>query len=284
MTNINDTEELATTADMATQSTEPDLVDRMRRLSVGSSESSYSLVSDAPSVRSLDSNGSVNGGVSIKPPSIEVLETCLEALTVAADALDPPSHDRKASLDTAGSEPEAKEPTTLSRPCTPTTPSPSICSYWEQFPGFVPEPKATFKDELARLAKHENWSNNARRKQQVKALTAEIAHHYGTNMNKLDRWQQLCEDVGIDVIPTSITQCKKVRYVTRGVRCHEHQLMVYRQSHRSSSICIMSSTTGAIRTSRSSGSNHMDSSVGTHALATGFRKSVPNKTTSFAFC
>jgi hypothetical protein len=284
MTNINDTEELATTVDMATQSTEPDLVDRMRRLSVGSSGSSFSLISDAPSVRSLDSNGSVNGGVSIESPSIEVLETCLEALTVAADTLDPPTHDRKASIDTAGSETEAKEPTSSSRPCTPTTPPPSVCPYWQQFPGFVPEPTATFKDELARLAEHENWSNNAKRKQQVKALTAEIAHHYGTHMNKLDRWQQLCEDVGIDVIPTSIKQCKKVCCAIRGVRYSQHELISDRSSHRSSSTYTTSSITGATQMSRFYGSNHMDNSVDTHAPATSFRKSVLSKTTSSVFC
>jgi hypothetical protein len=65
--------------------------------------------------------------------------------------------------------------------------------------------------ELARLAKYEQWSSKTKRKQQVKALSAEITHHYGTHKNKLDRWQQLCEDVGIDVVPTSIRQCRKVR-------------------------------------------------------------------------
>jgi hypothetical protein len=218
MTNNITAEDVATTADMATHSTEPDLVDRMRRLSVGSAESSYSLVSDAPSVRSLDSNGSVNGGVNIEPPSIEVLETCLEALTVAADTLGP-THHRRASIETSSSETDAKEPTPPSETCPPTTTPASISPYWQQFPGFVPEPTATFKGEFARLAKHENWSGNAKRKQQVKALTAEIAHHYGTHMNKLDRWQQLCEDVGTDVIPTSITQCRKVRHAVSVVRC-----------------------------------------------------------------
>lgn len=63
---------------------------------------------------------------------------------------------------------------------------------------------------MARLAKHESWTGKTKRKQQVKALSAEITHHYGTHKNKLDCWQQLCEDVGIDVVPTSIRQCRKV--------------------------------------------------------------------------
>jgi hypothetical protein len=210
MTDYIDTEEVATAVDMETHSTEPDLVDRMRRLSVGSAESSYSLVSDVPSVRSLDSNGSVNGGVSVEPPSIEVLETCLETLATTARTLDS-IHRRRASIDSACSTTEASEANQQSERCTSSTPPSPISPYWQQFPGFIPEPTATFKQELARLAKHESWSGNAKQKQQVKALTAEIAHHYGTNMNKLDRWQQLCEDVGIDFIPTSITQCRKVR-------------------------------------------------------------------------
>jgi hypothetical protein len=208
-TNIS-TDDIATTKIMATTTPEPDLVDRMRRMSVGSTGSSYSLVSEVSTVQSLDTNGSVNGGVLVSPPTLETLETCLEALTAADRALNIVENLRD-SIDTTGPKNAKAKP--QQQPDTPSTDDASLASispYWLQFPGFVPTPTATFKDELARLAKHENWSNKTTRKQQVKALSAEIAHHYGTNKNKLDRWQQLCEDVGIDVIPTSITQCRKV--------------------------------------------------------------------------
>jgi hypothetical protein len=225
ITNIN-VENLAT---MATQTAEPDLVNRMRRLSAGSTESSFSVISDNPSVRSLDTNGSVNGGISVEPPSIKVLEICLEALTVA-DRVSKSIIDHGNSTDIAESMPSSTN-TGASTPCTTDaaestpdtteqpqqpdtiskeTPTPEPSPYWLQFSGFVPAPTATFRDELARLAKHENWSNKTKRKQQVKALSAEITHHYGTCKDKLDRWQQLCEDVGIDVVPKSITQCRKV--------------------------------------------------------------------------
>jgi hypothetical protein len=49
----------------------------MRRLSIDSSTSSFSIISDAPSVQSLDTNGSVNGGVAVDPPSLQVLESSL---------------------------------------------------------------------------------------------------------------------------------------------------------------------------------------------------------------
>jgi hypothetical protein len=211
--------DVETLTTMATETTESDLVNRMRRLSAGSTESSFSVISDNPSVRSLDTNGSVAGGISVEPPSIKVLEICLEALTDAdrvtksiiehEDATNTTENTPNIT-DTAESTPNTtgqseESNTSCLRTCTP-EPSP----YWLDFPGFVPAPTATFKDELARLAEHEKWSNKTKQKQLVKALSAEIAHHYGTCKDKLDRWQQLCEDVGTDVVPTSITQCRKV--------------------------------------------------------------------------
>ncbi|KAF1920995.1 hypothetical protein BDU57DRAFT_534707 [Ampelomyces quisqualis] len=191
-----------------TQVAELDLVDRMRRLSVGSTASSFSIVSDAPSVLSLDTNGSVNGGVPVDPPSLQVLEICLEALTAADRTSDPRQHETDA-VETADPIPDVKNTHQSLEAHELISSTPDVNAYWLQFPGFIPNPTATFTNELERLAKHENWTNKKKRKQQVKALSTEIAHHYGTHMNKLDRWQQLCEDVGIDVVPTSIRQCRK---------------------------------------------------------------------------
>lgn len=201
-------------ADMTTETAstgEPDLVDRLRRLSVGSTGTAFSVISDAPSVRSLDTNGSVSGGVPVEPPSIDILEICLEALTKAERASKPASQDEEEPAISADSvETKAANTNQRSESTTSESHAADMSPYWSQFPTFVPNPRARFKNELARLAKHENWSSKTKRKQQVKALSAEIAHHYGTHKDKLDRWQQLCEDVGIDVVPTSIRQCRKV--------------------------------------------------------------------------
>lgn len=96
MATENTTNDATTPVTMATTTTpvaEPDLVDRMRRLSVGSSTSSFSIISDAPSVQSLDTNGFVNGGVAVDPPSLQVLEICLETLTAADRTLDTSQHE-----------------------------------------------------------------------------------------------------------------------------------------------------------------------------------------------
>jgi len=227
--------------DTATQIAQPDLVDCMRRLSVASSTSSYSLISEAPSVLSLDTNGSVNGGVAINAPAIEVLETCLEALTTSDDNLDAsiyhdappiPAAPAPASdqdlISTADTRPRSPSPHKPNQhpDALPTKPQSSLPSpYWLQFPSFTPSPTSPFKQEFARLAQHQTWPSAERRSQQIKALAAEIAHHYGTHLNKLGRWQQLCEDVGIEVIPRSVTQCRKVSPATHSISMRYYMIL-----------------------------------------------------------
>jgi hypothetical protein len=88
---------------------------------------------------------------------------------------------------------------------------PKASSFWYRYPGFEPDPRAPFKLELGRLCKHVGARTKKEKKDlQTEALTAEIKFHYGSSMSRLDRWQELCEEVGIEKIPTSITQCQKV--------------------------------------------------------------------------
>jgi hypothetical protein len=96
------------------------------------------------------------------------------------------------------------------RPSSTSLPAQEVAGFWLQFPGFVPQPKASFKSEFGRLAKKQCWNTKTKQKHQVEALTSEIDFHYGKCLDKLDRWQQLCKDVGIENIPTSITKCRKV--------------------------------------------------------------------------
>jgi hypothetical protein len=89
---------------------------------------------------------------------------------------------------------------------------PKASPFWYQHPGFKPDPRAPFKSELGRLCKHVGArTKHERRALQSEALKAEITYHYGASMSRLDRWQGLCEEVGIEKIPTSISQCQKVR-------------------------------------------------------------------------
>ncbi|KAH9877308.1 hypothetical protein IAQ61_002672 [Plenodomus lingam] len=192
-----------------------DLVERMRRLSVSSETSSFSIISAASSghsVQSLDSNGSLTGGVQVlqDPQSKSIVlekekekekekENAKEnpASTTTAACL-PPAPTTKANVEAAAGDKGNAE----------FTPTPSACPFWYQFTGFTPSPTAKFRDEFNRLAQHQKWSKNQRRKFQLQALKAEIAFHSGTCLQKLAKWQNLCEEMGVAENLPSINQCK----------------------------------------------------------------------------
>ncbi|KAF1841967.1 uncharacterized protein K460DRAFT_345378 [Cucurbitaria berberidis CBS 394.84] len=183
---------------LPTPAVAPDLIDCMRRLSIDSSASSFSVISSPSSVQSLDSVGSIIGGVAV--------------LGLAnSDRGDRQVNASTASAPVSGKDSKANTRKARTKPATakPTPSTPKASPFWYQFPGFVPIASANFKDEFARLAKHQSWGAKVKRKHQIEALTQESAFHYGTCMEKLDRWQDLCKEVGIEKVPTSITQCKK---------------------------------------------------------------------------
>ncbi|KAF3048737.1 hypothetical protein E8E11_002500 [Didymella keratinophila] len=189
-----------------------DLVIRSRRRlsnssdnSVASAESDYSVINGPSSVQSLDTNGSIAGGVlldlmkaSVEPAQNEAPVSSSEnQLSEALDGLN-----LSAADSTTGAHSSATDD--------PQTP-PKASGFWYQYPGFEPNPRVPFKHEFGRLCKHVGAQSKKEKKNlQTEALTAEIKHHYGANLSRLDRWQELCEEVGIEKIPTSIAQCQKV--------------------------------------------------------------------------
>jgi hypothetical protein len=77
---------------------------------------------------------------------------------------------------------------------------------------FTPDPRAAMHDEIMRLATLKGWSHKTIMKRRTEALAAELAL-YGDGKDRLDRWQQLCVEVGVadlNDVPKSITACKKV--------------------------------------------------------------------------
>lgn len=49
------------------------------------------------------------------------------------------------------------------------------------------------------------------KKKRATDVANEFKLHFGSNVSNLGSWQELCRVVGITNIPSSITQCKKVR-------------------------------------------------------------------------
>lgn len=44
-------------------------------------------------------------------------------------------------------------------------------------------------------------------------VVAEFTSHYGADVSKLEKWQDVCRDCGVHPVPASIKQCKKVIFL-----------------------------------------------------------------------
>lgn len=176
-------------------------------VSAGSLTSDFSFISAAPSIQSLDTNGSILGGIILELESVKLDYKKDVAASV-------PTPEAQHSEARAESEDLSARNVTPSAHFNATTESQSTvkCSpFWFEYHGFEPNPRAPFKHELGRLCKHVGAKTKTEKKEiQKRALTAEIKFHYGAEISKLDRWQELCREVGIEKIPTSIPQCRKV--------------------------------------------------------------------------
>lgn len=58
--------------------------------------------------------------------------------------------------------------------------------------------------------KHMQWTEREEKKRRIEVFESEFNYYFIAMLENLEVWQNLCREVGIDVIPTSITQCKKV--------------------------------------------------------------------------
>lgn len=190
----------------------PNLEERSRRRlssssedSAASTDSDFSLISAAPSIQSLDTNGSVFGGIVLGLGSVKLNST----EDAPAPASNTETQHSKTPITLTLSEVDAAREAS-SGVADGVQSLPEASPFWYQYPGFEPDSRAPFKHELGRLSKHLGSRTRKEKKElQAQALTAEINFHYGAHMNKLDRWQELCEEVGIEKIPTSINQCQK---------------------------------------------------------------------------
>lgn len=89
--------------------------------------------------------------------------------------------------------------------------------YFAAYPNFIPDPHLPLLENFNRLAKAQGWRKERRRKERQIYLLGQYTIHLGEiSTGKLQKWQNLCHELRVDPIPTSITKCKKVRYGTKG--------------------------------------------------------------------
>ncbi|KAJ9649046.1 hypothetical protein H2199_000959 [Coniosporium tulheliwenetii] len=83
--------------------------------------------------------------------------------------------------------------------------------YFESFTDFVPDPTDSLASEFKRLAIHKKWATDSDKYHHNRRLAYadQFGQYFGTDATKLENFQRLCVEVGIDPPPLSITQCKK---------------------------------------------------------------------------
>ena len=92
-------------------------------------------------------------------------------------------------------------------------------NYLDRFPDFQRDPRRPLNEEFASLASFKKWRIGSKvyRREQIRFLNAEFDLHLGMveQGRKLVDWQALCQELRVNPIPGSITQCKKVRVSTQ---------------------------------------------------------------------
>lgn len=234
-----------------------DLTERMRRLSIGSDASSFSLISRTSRANSFESVRSINSdqsheaeGLSTSPqppPNTEVSDsTDLQNSVLSLDtvkSLEEISGGVEIP-DTASEHSDAEsEASSLELDENPA---------WSEYTNFVHRPDASFQSEFERLARTKGWVGRIKRQHLVELLTSEVEFYWGADdVDKLEYYQFLCQEMGVKQIPLTVTQAKNVSTSSMSPR-KSTPLTINRRFGLSKSTFIASSTTCATRRSRSS--------------------------------
>jgi hypothetical protein len=218
---------------MSKEEEDADLEESMRRLSVGSVVSDFSLVSRTSradsfdSVRSLDSDGScksrgsctnlvsqrnssdvwtssLTGNSWLSLNNLRSLNAIVGGYSASVTSksmvigTEIDTEDEDAETLGSISEDEEKE-------------NPR----WYGFRDFIPEPSAPFRTEFERLARSQGWTGERKRHHLINTLSGEVEFHFGDGTQRLHDLQELCEDLGIEDVPMTLTQCRNVSRTTQ---------------------------------------------------------------------
>jgi hypothetical protein len=82
---------------------------------------------------------------------------------------------------------------------------------WNDFTNFVHRPNAPFKEEFERLSCIKGWDRRTKRQNLVALLRTEVEFYWSSeNVNTLEYYQYLCQEMGIEHVPSTVTQARKV--------------------------------------------------------------------------
>ncbi|CAN9115732.1 unnamed protein product [Alternaria alternata] len=184
---------------LASQTDTPDLTNHMRKLSVNSDASSFSVISRTSransfgSVRSLCSDRSGDGGylrISVGSLSRSIADSQCTVLSLnTVKSLDELSggveilnYDQSISMDAA-------------------TDDGDTCSNMSGRENL---------EEFERLARIKGWDRRTKRQNLITLLRTEVEFYWSSNdVDKLECYQYLCREMGIERIPCTVTQARK---------------------------------------------------------------------------
>jgi hypothetical protein len=239
----------------------------MRKLSAGSDASSFSVISRTSradsfdSVRSLNSDQSREEGhlrLRVGPPSQSITNSwdsrdsrntvlsldTVKSLDELSGGVEISNYDRDIATDTTTDDGDTNsdilEQDAVENPA------------WNDFTDFVHRSNAPFKEEFERLARIKGWNRRTKRKRLISLLRTEVEFYWDSeDIDKLEYYQHLCQEMGVEHIPLTITQAKKVIISSWGP-CRSTLLTMNRPFGPSKSTSTVSSITCATRRSRSS--------------------------------
>ncbi|KAI5840874.1 hypothetical protein DFP73DRAFT_178054 [Morchella snyderi] len=90
----------------------------------------------------------------------------------------------------------------------------ALDTYYSNYPNFLYNPQQPPMMEFQRLMQHQHWgprdeAYERARAEFFEAFAEEFASYFGSDQVDITSWQQLCEDLGVEPIPATITQCRK---------------------------------------------------------------------------
>jgi hypothetical protein len=91
-------------------------------------------------------------------------------------------------------------------------PPQEVVAWFSTFTPFIYDSTTGLKSNFDRLAVQRRWGAKLRNKRWKQCQLVAFAALYGcdTDVDKLEKWQDLCREVHIKNVPESITNCKKV--------------------------------------------------------------------------
>lgn len=99
-------------------------------------------------------------------------------------------------------------------------------SFFDDYRNFTQNPRAPITREFHRLACSMAWRGRAYKSLRAECYSQELVQHWGaimsddeddddegshSELSRLECWQMLCEELGVEDIPCSINKCQKVR-------------------------------------------------------------------------